>query len=138
MTPAEPAWLHPLDALLQTFAIVGVAAAAALALLALVLRIVDGSWERTLAVVEPVPGGEELRWIGRDGIAHAATVTPHERGILAGADSAEIFTNIAEPGRMRMRRTTTAMRFTLRFAGGMAILALVSTAASIVLLFARG
>lgn len=138
MRPAEPAWLHPLDALLQAFAVVGVGAAAALALLALVLRIVDGSWERTLAVVESVPDGEELRWIGRDGRAHAAAVTPHERRILAGADSAEIFTNVADPGRMRMRRTTAAVRFTLRFAGGMAILALVSTAASVVLLFVRG
>lgn len=138
MRPGEPAWLHPLDALLEAFAIVGFAAAAALALLALVLRIVDGAWERTLAVVEAAPDGERLRWIGRDGRAHSAVVTAQEQRILAGADSAEIYTSTLDPGRIRMRRTSAGVRFTLRFAAAMTILALVCTTASVVLLFVRG
>ncbi len=138
MRPGEPAWARPLDALLETFAIVGAGAGAALVVIALVLRILDGTWERTLAVVEAGRDGDELRWIGRDGLVHSTVLTTQERHILAGADSAEIYTSTADPGRMRMRRTSTPLRFTLRFAGGMILLALACTAASVGLLFTRG
>ncbi|HET6300134.1 hypothetical protein [Microbacterium sp.] len=128
---------HVLDAVLEIFAWVGIGGGLVLALLALMLRIADGTWVPVHVVIDDSANGRVARWFDDGGVGEAV-LTPHLVRELGDKDEADLYARRGSRDRVRLVRTAPGVRFTALIAlalGGLGIIALV---ASWVLLFARG
>ncbi|GGH43406.1 hypothetical protein [Microbacterium album] len=75
---------------------VGLAAAAVFGGIALIVRVVDGTWEPVRAVII----GDVLRWFGEDEV-HEAPLTPELRAAARG-DEVAVHYRVGAPHRVRL------------------------------------
>lgn len=132
------------DILLEIFTWVGFGGAVALAIAAVVMWAVDGTWLSAEAIVDredDTTAGVPMtvvRWYDADGDANRAVASPDEAAELTGRDVASIWYRHGWTGRMRLTRRPPGLRRVIWSAGGMLALGILSVAASIVLYFLRG
>ncbi|WP_295786203.1 hypothetical protein [uncultured Microbacterium sp.] len=129
---------NALDALIEIFTWVGLGGGALLALAAVLLLLADGTWMPARAVVEDVEGGRVVRWFDDDGGVNEAPLSAHDEEKIGRADMADIFYRRGTAHRMRLTRSSPAVRFLSLLAGGVLGLGALAFVVSIVLLFARG
>lgn len=80
-----------LDILLETFTWIGLGASALIALLALILTLVDGTWLPVSAVLEPSAEGRIARWFSHDGGVGVAVLSAHDDARVGPRDSVDLF-----------------------------------------------
>lgn len=129
---------NALDALIEIFTWVGLGGGILLAFVAVVLLLVDGTWVPARAVVEPVDGGRVVRWFDEGGGVNEAPLSAHDDARVGGADMVDIFFRRGTAHRMRLTRSSPAVRFVSLLAAGLLTLGALCFAASIVMLFAAG
>ena len=125
----------------EVFSIGGLTVGIVLLLAALLAALLDLGWVATRAAVEHDEHGPLVRWFGDDGRVYAHGLTGAlcaQISRLAGgsADWAPISVRRGKAGRMRLERSSAAVR-TLRLLGGIVTgVGLVGLVASIVVMFA--
>ncbi|TDN92122.1 hypothetical protein [Microbacterium sp. BK668] len=129
---------HALDAVIEIFTWVGIGAGILLGLAALILRLADGTWLPTRAVVEHEDESSLVRWFDQDGGVNAAYLTYEQARELAGKDMADIYYRRGSANRMRLTHGSPAVRAVALLAAGLLGLGVVAMILSWVLLFARG
>jgi len=130
---------HAVDAILEIFSWVGLGLGAVLAVIALVMRLADGTWLPVSAFVEPAAGeGRVVRWFGEDGSANEAPLTPEQDRAVGDRDTADVFVRRGARNRMRLTAGSPAVRAVGLLAVGILSVGVVALAASLVLLFVRG
>jgi len=128
---------HVLDALLEIFAWVGLVGGLVLALLALTLRIADGTWVPVHVVIDDSPNGRVARWFDDEGVGEAV-LTPHLVHELEGEDAADLYARRGSRDRVRLIATAPGVRFTTWIALALGAFGIIALVTSWVLLFARG
>jgi len=126
-----------LDAILEIFSWVGLGAGALIALVAVVLWALDGSWLPAKGVVEHEDDRVMVRWFDHDGGVGAAVAAHAESERLAGESMADIWYRIGSRDRFRLTKHSPAVRATAWLAAGLVVLGVVAFAASWILLFTR-
>lgn len=129
---------HALDAVIEIFTWVGIGAGILLGLVALIVKLADGTWLTTRAIVEHGEDSSLVRWFDADGGVNAAYLTHEQARELAGKDMADIFYRRGRVNRMRLTHGSPAVRAIALLAAGLLALGLVATIVSWVLLFVRG
>lgn len=127
-----------LDAILEIFSWVGIGAAALVGLVALALWAADGSWLPARGVVDHEGDRTVVRWFDDAGGVGAATATHAEAQHLEGQSMVDIWYRLGSRDRFRLTRRSPAVRAAAWLAAGLALLGIVSFAASWILLFVRG
>ncbi|MBM7832031.1 hypothetical protein JOE59_002736 [Agromyces cerinus] len=103
-------------------------------LLALLIRVADGRWLRTEAVVIDGDGGSIVRWFTDDGFQSRA-LSPDERAHVTNPDEEPAFYKEREPYRLRLHEPPTGRRV-IRILGLVFIgIAVASAVVGIVLMF---
>src|SRR3954470_15934617 len=129
---------HALDAVIEIFTWVGIGAGILLALVALIVRLADGTWLPARAIVEHGDDSSLVRWFDEDGGVNAAHLNHEQAHELAGKEMADIFYRRGRKNRMRLTHGSPAVRAIGLLAGGLLALGIVATIVSWVLLFVRG
>ena len=132
---------HAVDAILEIFSWVGLGVGGLLALVALILRLADGTWVAVRAFVEPAPGGGQgrvVRWFGEDGSANEAPLSPDQDRTVGDRDTADVFIRRGAHNRMRLTPGSAAVRAVGLLAVGILSLGVVALVVSLILLFVRG
>jgi len=129
---------HALDAVIEIFSWVGIGAGILLGIVALVVKLADGTWLPGRAVVEHGEDSSLVRWFDADGGVNAAYLTHEQARELAGKDMADIFYRRGRANRMRLTHGSPAVKSIALLAGGLFALGVVATIVSWVLLFVRG
>lgn len=126
-----------IDAILEIFAWVGLGAGLLLAIVALILVIVDGTWLPVRAVVEETDEGPVVRWFGEERV-HEASLTQQQAVALAGKKEADVFARRGGSPRVRLTRGAPVVRSVILLAAGLIAVGVVALVTSWILLFARG
>lgn len=129
---------HAIDAVLEIFTWVGIGAGILLALVTLVVKLADGTWLPTRAVVEHGTDSTIVRWFDEDGGVNAAMLHHDQEKAVAGRDMTDIFYRRGHLNRMRLTHGSPAVRAFALLAAGLLALGLVAMVTSWVLLFVRG
>ena len=129
---------HAIDAVIEIFSWVGIGAGILLGLVALILKLADGTWLPVKAFVEHGEAGSLVRWFDADGGVNAARLTPEQAQALAGKEKADVFYRRGTPNRMRLTHGSPAVRSVWLLAAGLLALGVVALVLSTVLLFVRG
>lgn len=127
-----------IDALVEIFSWVGLGAGALLAATALVMRLLDGTWLPTRAVVETVADGRVVRWFDDDGGVGEALLTHEQEHAIGDKQMADIFYRRGHRNRMRLTRGSAAVRAVGLLAAGLLALGVIAMTLSVVLIFVRG
>lgn len=127
-----------LDAVVEIFTWVGLAAGALLAGVALVAYLFDGTWVPARGVVESTESGKVVRWFDEDGGVNEAPLSPEQLHIIGGAGMYDIFARRGWNNRMRLTQHSPLVRSIALLAAGLTALGVVALIVSAVLLFARG
>jgi len=88
---------HAIDAVIEIFTWVGLGAGILLGLVALILKLADGTWLQTRAIVEHGETGSLVRWFDADGGVNAAALNHEQAHALAGKEMADIFYRRGRP-----------------------------------------
>jgi hypothetical protein len=126
------------DAVIEIFSWVGFGVGLLLALITLVMRLADGSWLPTRAVLEDSATGRLVRWFDEDGEVNEARLSHEDEHALAGKAMADIFYRRGSRNRMRLTERSPAVRAFGLLALGLIALGVFALVLSWVLLFARG
>lgn len=126
--------MNPLGVLADIFVWTGFAGAALFGLLALILRIADGTWLPVRAVVEDLETGSVARWIDVDGVVGEAPLSEHDRAELGSRDMADLYARRGRADRVRRTPGSPAVRATAWLAAGLAGLGVVAFAVSMIML----
>ncbi|WP_243073919.1 hypothetical protein [Microbacterium sp. SS28] len=129
---------HAIDAIIEIFTWVGLGAGVLLAIVALILKLADGTWVAGRAFVEHEDGRSLVRWFDADGGVNAAQLNHEQAHALAGKEMADIFYRRGTPNRMRLTHGSPAVRAVALLAAGLGALGLIALILSGILLFARG
>ena len=129
---------HAIDAVIEIFTWVGLGAGILLGLVALILKLADGTWLQTRAIVEHGETGSLVRWFDADGGVNAAALNHEQTHALAGKEMADIFYRRGRQNRMRLTHGSPAVRAVWLLAAGLLALGVIALVTSWVLLFARG
>ncbi|MEU1970741.1 hypothetical protein ABZ477_03725 [Microbacterium sp. NPDC019599] len=129
---------HAIDAVIEIFSWVGIGAGILLGLVALILKLADGTWLPARAIVEHNDGGSLVRWFDADGGVNAAHLNHEQAHKVAGHDMADIFYRRGTPNRMRLTHGSPAVRAVSLLAAGLFALGIVALITSWILLFVRG
>jgi hypothetical protein len=127
-----------IDAIVEIFSWVGLALGALVALVALVMYAVDGTWVPARGVIEETEHGLLVRWFDEDGGVNEARPTHDEQRTLAGKQMADIFYRRGSRGRMRLTPGSPAVRSATLLALGLLGVGVLALVTSGILLFARG
>lgn len=127
-----------IDALVEIFTWIGLGAGLLLGLVALVLKLADGTWMPTRAVVERTADRTLVRWFDADGGVNEAALDHEQERAVGSRDMADVFYRVGRPNRMRLTHGSPVVRGMTRLALGLAALGVVALVTSWVLLFARG
>ncbi len=127
-----------IDALLEIFTWVGFGAGAALAGVALLMYLLDGTWLPVRGVVEDTDTGRVVRWFDENGDVNEAPLTDAQQQHLHGRDMADVFYRRGWRNRMRFSAGSPAVRAVALFAVGFLVLGLIALIVSWVLLFTQG
>lgn len=133
-----PAVHETIDALVEIFSWVGFGVGALLAALALLLRLLDGTWLPARAVVETESDGRVVRWFDDDGGVNQALLTHEQEHAIGEKDMADIFYRRGARNRMRLTPRSPAVRAVALLAVGLLALGVIASVVSLILLFARG
>lgn len=126
-----------IDAILEIFTWVGFGGAVLFGLLALIVRIADGSWVPAQVVIADDPGGRIARWFGHEGRVGAARLTHEQDHALDGRETADVFVRLGPHDRLRLTRSSPLVRLLSWLAVGFAALGILSATSSLIVLFAR-
>ena len=129
---------HVIDAITEIFTWVGLGAGVLLGVVALILRLADGTWLPVQVVLEPDDAGTIGRWFGDDGVVHQVRLTREQQEAVAGKGIADAFARRGGRNRMRLTKGSPAVRAVALLAAGLLALGLVALILSWILLFARG
>lgn len=129
---------HVVDALLEIFTWAGLGAGALVTLIALFLRLADGTWVPVRAVVEHTETGMVVRWFGDDGAVGEAPLSEDEARTIGDRDMADIFVRRGVQNRMRLTAHSPGVRAIMRLGLGLLALGALALIVSWVLLFVRG
>jgi hypothetical protein len=129
---------HAIDAVIEIFTWVGLGAGFLLGLLALILRLTDGTWLPTRAVVDRTDERTIVRWFDADGGVNAAYLDHEQERVVGDHDMTDIFYRRGRLNRMRLTHGSPAIRAVALLAAGLVALGLVALITSWVLLFVRG
>ncbi|MFT4230632.1 MAG: hypothetical protein QM602_10100 [Microbacterium sp.] len=127
-----------LGVLADVFSWAGFVGAAVFGILALVLRLADGTWLPARAVVESVEGGRVVRWIDADGGVNEAPLTGHDLERVGDREMADIHYRRGWSNRMRLVPGSPAVRVAVRLAIALAGLGAASFVGGWMLLALRG
>lgn len=128
-----------IDAIAEIFTWIGFGLGAVLAVVALILRLADGTWVRTQGVVDDGPHGRLVRWFDdhAGGVGTAYLSHDQERRI-GDAATADIYVRPGRHDRVRLTPGSPAVRAVGLLAAGLLALGVVALVTSLVLLFVRG
>jgi len=126
-----------IDAIAEIFTWVGFGGALLLAIVAIVVRIADGSWVPAQAVLSDESEGRIARWFGSEGRVGQTWLTPEQEHELEGRATADVFVRLGRHDRLRLTKGSPLVRFLLWLTAGFAGLGVVAAVASIVLLAMR-
>lgn len=129
---------HAIDAVIEIFTWVGLGAGILLGLVALILKLADGTWLPARAIVEHADDRSLVRWFDEDGGVNAAQLNHEQADALAGKDMADIFYRRGTPNRMRLTDGSPAVRSVGLLAAGLLGLGIAAMVLSGILLFTRG
>ncbi|MFH8249358.1 hypothetical protein ACH3VR_03185 [Microbacterium sp. B2969] len=129
---------HAIDAVIEIFTWVGIGAGLLLGLLALILKLADGTWLTARAVVEHGDDSTVVRWFDEDGGVNGAVLTADQAHQIGDHDMADIFYRRGRSNRMRLTHGSPAVRAVALLAGGLLALGIIAMIVSWVLLFVRG
>lgn len=130
--------MHAVDALLETFTWAGFAAGILFLLVALIVRLTDGSWVPTRILIEDDDHGRVARWFGADGGVGTAHLSHEQDAVLAGRDEAEAYTRAGTSDRFRLERSSPAARAFSILGVVLIGVGAASVIVSLVLMFVRG
>lgn len=125
-------------ALADVFQWVGFGGAVFFALLAVLLRAMDGTWLPARAVVETVDGAHVVRWIDESGGVNEASLSAQELGRIGDRDMADIFYRRGWENRMRLTHGSPAVKLALWLAGGLVVLGIVALVGSLAIVAMQG
>lgn len=128
------------DAVVEIFVWTGFGLGTLLALVALILHLVDGTWIPVRGVVELLDDGHGgrhavVRWFDESGAVNEASLTETERHHLGDKDMADIFYRRGWTNRMRLTPGSPAVRLIALLAAGLLGVGVVSLIVSGILLF---
>jgi hypothetical protein len=127
-----------LDAVVEIFTWVGLAAGALLAGVALIAYLFDGTWVPARGVVESTESGKVVRWFDEDGGVNEAPLSHEQLHIIGDAGMYDIFARRGWNNRMRLTQHSPLVRSIALLAAGLTALGVIALILSAVLLFARG
>jgi hypothetical protein len=127
-----------LGVLADVFTWAGLGAAAVFGLVALIVKLADGTWLPVRAVVEHVADGTVVRWIDADGGVNEAAVAAHDLQRVGSHDMTDIFYRRGWRNRMRFTARAPIVHIAARVAIGFAALGVVALVGGWVLLAVRG
>ena len=127
-----------IDAVVEIFTWVGLGAGLLLGLVALILKLADGTWMPARAVVERADDRTVVRWFDHAGGVNEAALDHEQERAIGARDMADIFYRTGRANRMRLTRGSPAVGAVARLAAGLAGLGIAALVTSWVLLFARG
>lgn len=127
-----------IDILLEIFTWIGFGAAFLLLVAAVCVWALDGTWISTEAYLEDEPEGRVARWFDGAGQVNRAVLNEEDAHAMAGQDRWQIWYRYGWNDRMRLTRRPPVLRALLLGAAGAAVLGLVCSVISIVMLFIDG
>lgn len=130
--------MDAVEAVAEIFTWIGFGAGAALAGVALIAYLLDGTWLPARAAVEPTDSGPVARWFDEDGGVNEAPLTHEQEHEIGDADWAEVFVRRGSRNRMRLTRRSPLVRAMALLAAGLIGVGAVALILSLVLLFAAG
>lgn len=126
------------DAVVEIFSWVGFGLGILIGILALLLRLFDGTWLPVRAVIEDSENGRLVRWFDEDGEVNEARLSHDQDNTLAGKGMADIFYRRGYRNRMRLTPGSPVVRAVGLFGLGLIGFGIVMLIISWVLLFVRG
>lgn len=129
---------NAIEAVAEIFTWIGFGVGSVLAVAAVVLLLLDGTWTPVRAVVEDLGDRRVVRWFDDEGGVHEAPLTPEQERQIGDRDMVDVFARRGSRNRMRLTRGSGVVRGVGLFAVGLFGLGVVSLAASIVMIFVRG
>ncbi len=126
------------DAVVEILMWAGLGAGVLALIVAVGIRLADGTWMPTSAVLEDGETGRVARWFGHDGVVGEAPLTPEQERALAGVDAADVYTRPGVPDRIRLTKGSPAARAVALLGIGLVLLGTAAAVASLVALFAAG
>jgi hypothetical protein len=96
--------------LLEVFTIIGVAVAALCFLVWFSIRMADGRWHETTAVILRDEDRDSVRWLTEDNTLHTLQLDDDTADDLAGEESVTVFYSVAASDRIRFERRGGAER----------------------------
>ena len=127
-----------IDAVLEAFTWVGLGGGALLALVALILRLIDGTWLPAQAYVDHDGDEVWVRWFDADGAANNLLATGELRAALGTDDTASIWYRYGATPAARLARRHPLLRALLLGAVAFLALGALSAAGALVALALRG
>jgi hypothetical protein len=128
-----------IDAIAEIFSWIGFGLGIVLAVVALIMRLADGTWVRTQAVVDDGPHGRLVRWFDdHAGGVGAAYLTHEQEHRIGASETTEIYVRPGLHDRMRLTPGSPSVRAVTLLAAGLLALGVIALATSLVLLFVRG
>lgn len=126
-----------IDAILEIFTWVGFGGAVLFAVVALAVRVADGSWVPVQVVLLDDEGGRIARWFGHEGRVGAARLTHEQEHALNGLEAADVYVRLGRDDRMRLTHGSPLVRLLVWLALGFLVLGVLAAAGSLLLLFVR-
>jgi len=108
--------------LTEVFTWVGFGGGAVVLVLALVVKIADGTWLPAQGAVEPTDAGPVVRWFDEHGNVSEAPLSDAELRMLGGREMIDLWYRRGWLGRMRLHRGSRAARALL--SAGLALIAI--------------
>ncbi|KAA9152068.1 hypothetical protein F6B41_01020 [Microbacterium lushaniae] len=122
---------NAIEAIVEILSWIGLGLGALVALLALVVYLVDGTWVPVRAFVEHEGDEIVLRWFDEEDAVNSAPISAAQWRELGGRDTAEVFARRGSRNRVRAARHSAAVR-------GLVLLATVLLAVGAVCLIISG
>lgn len=130
--------MDTLDAVLEVFTWAALPSGLLLLLIAVAMRVADGTWRLTPVLLDDSPDGLVARWFGADGRVGAAVLTHDQARALEGQDAADVYTRAGVTDRIRLTAGSPAVRAVTLLAAGLLTFGMASWVTSLVLIFIRG
>ncbi len=128
---------HAIDAVLEIFTWVGLGAGLFVAMLAVIVRLADGTWVPAQAILAEEPDGRIARWFGHEGRVGSTRLSHEQEKALAGREAADVFVRLGRDDRMRLTKGSPLVRLLAWLAVGLGAMGALAAAASLLMLFVR-
>jgi hypothetical protein len=129
---------NALDAIVEIFSWVGLGLGAAVAVVALIAFLADGTWMPVRGVVERLGDRTVVRWFDADGGVNEAELSEAQLHEIGAKDMIDIYAREGRANRMRLHRRSPLVRGLVLLAGVFLAVGIAALAVSLVMLFVRG